>query len=340
MSKELSARSKQVLKLVIEEYVATARPVGSEVLREKYKLPYSPATLRNEMADLERQGYLTHLHTSGGRVPSEVGYRAFVENFLGNFSLTQTDMRRIEHQFHQVEGNPDLSRWAELAASVLAQLARNAALVTTPRSVGVSLKQVQLIHLQDRSALMVAVMEDGTVRQSVCALPYEASQEEMNSVSAALSAMFAGCVPADMETRSRELRGVAAQVAPQLLHVLGQAGAPGTVISSGLLNMLSQPEFQRSEQARPIVEVLEDGTLISGLADRVVTQPGVHVFIGSENPIQEMSSCSIVAATYNAQRGGYGLLTVVGPTRMQYERTISSVYYVSRLLSRLLETRN
>lgn len=340
MSIELTDRSRQVLKLIIEEYVATARAVGSEVLREKYHLPYSSATLRNEMAALERHGYLTHLHTSGGRFPSEAGYRLFVENLMDNLGLSPIDMRRVEHQFHQVEGNPDLERWAELAASVLAQLARNAALVTTPRGANVSLKQLHLIHLRDRSALAVAVMNDGSVKQSVCTLPYAATQEELGSVSTALNAAFAGLIPVDMVGRIQSLQGAAAVVAPQVLDMLGPTGAHGTLSQSGLIEMLSQPEFRRSETARRIVEMLEGGSLVTRLAERIAARSGVHVIIGSENGIQVMSSCSVVTATYNTRTGSYGLLTVVGPTRMHYERTISSVYYVSRLLSHMLHAQD
>ncbi len=340
MQRQLSDRSRQVLKLVIEEYVATARAVGSEGLREKYRLSYSSATLRNEMAELERQGYLTHLHTSGGRVPSEAGYRLFVENLMSNMGLSPTDMRRVEHQFHQVEGNPDLSRWAELAASVLAQLASNAALVTTPRSHDISLKQVQLIHLHERSALTVVVMDDGSVRQSVSLLPYDASQEELNSVSSALTATFAGYSPAEIPHRAPGLSGIAAEVAPQVINIVGRQAIYGSVSQSGLINMLAQPEFKQGENARQVVNLLEGGALVRGLAERVANQPGVHVIIGSENPIQEISSCSIVTAAYRGYKGGYGLLTVVGPMRMPYERTISSVYYVSRLLSQMLQAEN
>ena len=340
MEKQLSDRSKQVLKLVIEEYVATARAVGSDLLRDKYKLAFSSATLRNEMAELERRGLLTHAHTSAGRMPSEAGYRLFVENLMDNLGLSGLDMRRVEHQFHQVEGNPDLTRWAELAASVLAQLASNAALVTTPHSGDVTLKQVQLIHLHDRSALTVAVMDDGSVRQSVCTLPYGASQEELNHVSAVLSEAFVGETPVRLPARAEALTGMAAEVAPQVASSVGQAAAQGSVSQSGLINMLSQPEFRQSERARPVVEVLEGGVLVRRLAERVGQQPGVHVIIGSENPLREMAGCSIVTASYAAPRGGYGLVTVVGPTRMSYERTISSVYYMSRLLSHMLHGEN
>lgn len=338
MSYELTDRSRQVLKLIIEEYVATARAVGSEVLREKHNLPYSSATLRNEMAELERQGYLTHLHTSGGRIPSEAGYRLYVENLMTNLGLSPSDRRRVEHQFHQVEGNPDLERWAELAASVLSQLAHNAALVTTPHGAQLKLKHVHLIHLHDRSALAVAVMDDGSVRQSVCVLPYLVDQEELGSVSRALNATFAGAITADLPGRMEQLHGTAAVVAPQVLDMLERTGSHGSVSQSGLLNMLSQPEFQRGDFARRVVEVLEGGGLVSQIAERVTGEPGVHVIIGSEHGIEQMAACSIVTAAYSTQRGGYGLLSVVGPTRMHYERTISSVYYVSRLLSQMLHT--
>ncbi len=336
MISELTPRARQILKLVIEEYVRTARAVGSEVLREKYNLSYSPATLRNEMAELERLGYLTHLHTSSGRVPSERGYRLFVESLMDHFGISAADMRRVEHQFHQVEGNPDLTRWAELAASVLAQLARNATLVTTPQTPSVTLKQVQLIHLYERSALIVAVLTDGSVRQSMVLLPYQATQEELGSISSALTHELRGLTPAEMSRRARQLEPRAAELATYVIGVLGQPQGRATISQSGLLDMLSQPEFREGDAARPVVEVLEGGELITELSRRVANRPGVHVIIGSENPLREMSDCSIVTAAYRSRWGGYGLLTVVGPVRMHYERTISSVYYLSNLMSRML----
>lgn len=336
---ELSERASSILRLVIEEYVATARPVGSEGLREKYRLGFSSATLRAEMADLERRGLLTHLHTSGGRIPSEAGYRLLIESLMDRIALDRADVRRVAHQFHQVESSPDLARWAELAASVLAQLASNAALVTTPTTGAARLSRVQLIHLHDRSALAVVVMDDGTVRQAVCALPYEAGQDELNTVSSALTGTFAGHAAVELPLLARRLRGVAAELAPRVVGVVGQGGTVGAVSQSGLSAMLAQPEFRESGAALPVIEVLEGGALVRRLAERVAAQPGVHVMIGSENPLDEMGDCSIVASAYAAPRGGYGLVTVVGPTRMPYERTIASVLYVSRLLSRMLDAR-
>lgn len=335
---ELSERTQQVLKLVVEEYVATARPVGSEVLREKYGLRYSSATLRNEMAELERRGYLTHLHTSGGRVPVEAGYRLFVENLVDSISLNPAEVRRVEHQFHQIEGNPDLERWSELAASVLAQLAQNAALVTTPWAADVTLRQIQMILLHDRSALVIAVMDDGSVRQFVSTLPFPATQEELNSVSAALTGEFAGLAPKQMPVKLPRLRGVAAEVAPYIVDTLGRTTEHATTSQSGVINMLSQPEFQQPERARTVVALIEGGALMSTLSRTLAFDHGVHVIIGSENPISELAQCSVVTSTYRTPRGGTGLLTVVGPTRMPYRRTISSVYYLSRLLTDMLSS--
>lgn len=338
MSSELSERTQQVLKLVVEEYVATARPVGSEVLREKYGLSYSSATLRSEMAELERRGYLTHLHTSGGRVPVEAGYRVFVENLVDSIALSPAEVRRVEHQFHQIEGNPDLERWSQLAASVLAQLAHNAALVTTPWSADVTLRQIQMILLHDRSALVIAVMDEGSVRQFVSTLPFPATQEELNSVSAALTNEFAGLAPTEMPQKLPRLRGVAAEVAPQIVNTLGRTVGQATTSQSGVINMLSQPEFQQPERARTVIALIEGGSLMATLSNTLGSGHGVHVIIGSENPISELADCSVVTGTYRAPRGGSGLLTVVGPTRMPYRRTISSVYYLSQLLTDMLSS--
>lgn len=333
---DISPRAKQVLSLVIEEYVASARAVGSETLRERYNLSYSSATLRNEMAALEKLGYLTHLHTSGGRVPSEKGYRLFVDNLPHNWNVRPEDVLRVEHQFHQVEGNPDLSRWAELAASVLAQLVRNAALVTTPQSENIRLKRVQLIHLMERSALIVAVMSDGSIRQSVVALPHATDQDELTTVSNALTDLLGGLTPAEMVQKSTSLHGKLADFTTHLLNVVGRPGSFSTISQSGLIDMLRQPEFEGSGHSREIIESLESGELVALMSRRFVENPGIHVAIGSDIPIRQMSACSVVTATYRAPGGGYGLLSVVGPVRMPYQRTISSVYYLSQLLSRML----
>ncbi|ACZ42654.1 heat-inducible transcription repressor HrcA [Thermobaculum terrenum ATCC BAA-798] len=332
----LSERARLVLKLVIEEYIATAKPVASATLRDKYGLGVSSATLRNEMAELEKMGYLTHLHTSGGRVPSEAGYRLYVENLMDNLGLSPADLRRVEHQFHQIERVRDIERWAELAASVLAQLANNAALVTTPQSENLRLKRIHLIQLHDRSALVIAVMDDGTVRQSVYEMPYEASQEELDSIAAALNAEFAGEVTSRLVRRARDLPAPVSDIVRAVIDVVSQASGIGEVHQVGLTQMLAQPEFQSSERARPVIEMIEGGSLLRILSERVARWPGVHVIIGSEIPIPEMQNCAIVTATYRAAGGSQGLLTVVGPMRMRYKRTISSVYYLSNLLSELL----
>ncbi|MEJ7652797.1 MAG: HrcA family transcriptional regulator [Chloroflexia bacterium] len=200
----------------------------------------------------------------------------------------------------------------------------------------VELRRIHLIHLNEGTALAVAVMDDGSARQAVCILPYAASQEELGSVATALNAALAGLTVVNMAERLSSLHGPAADIAPQVVGMLGRDGSRSAVSQSGLLAMLHQPEFQVGDTARRVVELLEGGSLLAGLAERVAAEPGVHVIIGSENGLVEMSDCTVVTAAYTSQNGGYGLLTVVGPTRMHYERTISSVFYVSQLLSRML----
>ncbi|MGQ9502836.1 MAG: HrcA family transcriptional regulator, partial [Anaerolineae bacterium] len=155
-SDEMTPRCQTILRLVISEYIRTATPVGSKAIRELYHLDVSPATIRNEMAWLEERGYLTHPHTSAGRVPTEKGYRYFVEKLMGESDLPTAERRTISHQFHQTQ--LDMEQWMRLAAAVLAHRARGAALVTSPRSAPSSLKHVELISIRDTLALLILVL--------------------------------------------------------------------------------------------------------------------------------------------------------------------------------------
>jgi heat-inducible transcriptional repressor len=164
----LTERRAAILQLIIDDYVRSATPVGSENIVKTHRLELSPATLRNEMARLEEDGYISHPHTSAGRVPSDKGYRYYVETLMQDTDIPHDEKLRILHQFHQA--SMEMSEWLQLAASVLAQSARNLAVVTAPRASCAKLKHVQVVELSDATALMVLVTEDIKVHQQVVAL--------------------------------------------------------------------------------------------------------------------------------------------------------------------------
>src|SRR5918997_3363724 len=171
----LTGRQQAVLQLIVQEYVATGRAVGSKSLTERYATGVSPATIRNAMAELEQAGYIQHLHTSGGRVPTDRGYRYYVHHLLGAVELSPVDQIMISHQFRQVE--VQLDQWMELAASVLAESAGNVSVVSAPRTAVPRLRHFELIALQPRSALLILVTADSAVRQMMIHWPEDAEQE-------------------------------------------------------------------------------------------------------------------------------------------------------------------
>ena len=181
MMPEMTERRKLILKLVIQEFIESpAKPVASETLQRKYRLDFSSATIRNELAALEDQGLLTHLHTSAGRIPTDAGYRYFVENLMDRQALSAQEQRMIQHQFYQVRG--DFDQWIHLAAAVLARTAHNAALVTPPRAHEIRFKHLELISIYETVVLSVLVLHDGTVRQQSLTVDQPVTQEELSAI--------------------------------------------------------------------------------------------------------------------------------------------------------------
>ena len=193
---ELTPRRQSILGMVVRAYVETAQPVGSRALVDQYGLPYSPATIRNELAALEEMGYLTHPHTSAGRVPTEEKYRYFVEHLLGEVELPLSERLMIQHQFHQVQ--LDLDQWMRLAAAVLAHTSRSLALVTAPKSPQSRFKHLELISLHDTVVLLVLVLMGGIVKQQMFTLDGPMSQEQLSRLSNELNALLNGTTNAEL----------------------------------------------------------------------------------------------------------------------------------------------
>ncbi|HEY7801116.1 MAG TPA: heat-inducible transcriptional repressor HrcA, partial [Dehalococcoidia bacterium] len=186
----LTERRAQLLSLIVREYVDSALPVGSEAIVRKHELPFSSATIRNEMAHLEEEGYISHPHTSAGRVPSDQGYRYYVEALMQESDLPQATKRTIRHQFHQAGREED--EWIQLAAAVLARAVENAAVVTVPRSPESRLKRIELVGIQDNAALLVLVLHQARVKQQVLIFPEPIEQEDLARISNRLNDAFAG----------------------------------------------------------------------------------------------------------------------------------------------------
>lgn len=337
---ELTERQKVILSLVVHEYSRTAMPVGSQVLVSRYNLDMSSATVRNELAALTEWGFLRQPHTSAGRVPTEEGYRYFVSRLIRAAELPDTTRRTISHQFYQMRN--DVEQWVRLAASVLAYQSRAASVVTPPHPEHTRLKHLELIGTRGRQVLVVLVMVGGEVRQRLQSLTEPVNQDQLSQSSERLTQLFQGADVDEIRVRMGQLQGLDADVIAWVIDDMLQADAApsGEVYIDGLTNVLSEPEFTGSEEARRSLRILEERSLLQDLVARTSasnTQGGVQVLIGGEGTWDELRQWSLVLGSYGLPGMSTGTLGVLGPLRMSYGRAISTVRFLSGLLSDLME---
>jgi heat-inducible transcriptional repressor len=339
MASNLTERQKLVLALVIRDYIDTAQAVGSIRLVERYKLDVSSATVRNEMVALTEMGYLRQTHTSAGREPTEEGYRYFVRQLMGHTDLPLTTKDTITHQFYQV--GQDMDRWMRLAASVLAQQSQGAALVTAPHTEQTHFKHLELIATRGRQVLMVLVLDGGDVRQQMLALAEPATQEQLSYAANRINNLCQGQNSEGLNRIFPQMDPLEQDVLRLIIDDMQRAGAVlgGEVYRDGLTQVLSEPEFAEVDAARGAIRIFEDRSLLEDLLTRTVLTTnvgGIQVLIGGEDTWEELRECSVVLARYGAPGYATGALGVLGPIRMAYGRTISTVRFVAGLLSDLV----
>jgi heat-inducible transcriptional repressor len=342
----LDARSGAILRTVIDEYVASAMPVSSGSLVENHPLGVSSATVRNVLSDLEALGLLSHPHTSAGRVPTDAGYRYYVQVLADEWTLPIVDQRMIRHQFGQVEFASE--HWFRLAASTLASNTGTAGIATTAKPESVRVRRVDLVSVQDRLGLMVVVFREGTMKQTLLNLPDGTSQDALNRVANLLNVLAVDRTSAEIHSALGDLPGAEADSDEvDLLRLAGEtllrtmrefdAAVIDDVFSEGLLNVMAAPEFDRTEKIRGIFSALENRVYLGSLVESVARSGSIQVFIGHENPSAEMQDVSLVLAPYGRVGRAVGAVGVIGPTRMSYAQAIASVEFVSELMSELVE---
>jgi heat-inducible transcriptional repressor len=342
----LDERSGAVLRAVIDEYIMSATPVSSGSLVASHPMGVSSATVRNILSDLEALGLLTHPHTSAGRVPTDEGYRYYVQALADEWALPQVEQRMIRHQFGQVEFVSE--HWFRLAASTLAANTGTAGLATTAKPQSARVRRVDLVSVQDRLAMMVVVFREGTMKQALQNLPGPADQEQLNRVASLLNVLAVDRTATEIGAALLDLPEGAEATGD--LELLRQAGVGlirtmrefdsaiiDDLFSDGLLNVMAAPEFDRSEKVRAVFAALENRAYLGSLVESVADAGSIQIFIGHENRPLEMQEVSLVLAPYGRVGRAVGVVGVLGPTRMPYAQAIASVEFVSGLMSELVE---
>jgi heat-inducible transcriptional repressor len=340
---ELDKRKAFILATVVYEYVATAEPVGSNTLTQKYNLGVSSATIRSEMAELEAGGYLVQPHTSAGRIPSDTGYRTYVDQLMRPEALPSDEQRRIHEEFR--EASRELDDVIEQTTRLLGQLSRNVAFVVAPARDTQTFRHVQLIWLSETTGLAIVVTSLGVVVQHAFDHAAGVEADDLTRLSNRLNAAFGGRMIRDIS--SPEIATVVhdAQLPAELANALdrafadaARADAPPSIVSSGAQHLLDQPEFQDLRKLRSILRIIEEQKALYDMVADSMTTDGPGVKIGRELGSDDMAECSIVTVPYRFGDETVGVLAILGPRRMPYARLMALATGTANSLNRHLAT--
>jgi heat-inducible transcriptional repressor len=336
----LTDRQKLVLALLVRDYIDTAEPISSGRLVSNYHLDFSSATARNEMAALEREGYLYQPYTSAGRIPTKNGYRYYVRQLMREERLPDHIREMIRHQFYQARH--DVNGWLSLSASVLAQHSQVASLVTQLHTEKARLKHVALLSTRGRQILLVVILNSGEVHQQTLLLDETPVQEDLNEKGVRINQLAGGMNASELEEISTEFKGTDIQEIFQVVSRILRSSevlSSGNLYRDGLANVLSEPEFSEPDKAKQTLEIFEDRGMLDDLLSRTVFDSdtaGVHVIIGGEETWKQLDECSLIIASYGSKDHAMGAVGILGPLRMSYGRGVSTVRFVSELISELI----
>ncbi|MGC1454176.1 MAG: heat-inducible transcriptional repressor HrcA [Nitrospirota bacterium] len=340
---EFLERNKRVLQAVIDSYIASGAPIGSTVLVKKYDFGVSSATLRNIMAELEELGYLTHPHTSAGRIPTDLGYRYYIDSLI-SIEKDADDFGDQLRQAPPLHGD-DLHELMEEASRFLASLSQCAGVVVAPSEPEAKYKHIEFVRLHGSRVLIIFVTATGIVQNKLIDLDESIRQQDLNQFSSYLVDELERWTLTEIRQRLIEKMREEKLVFAQLMDETCRASQEvhdrenEMVYIGGASKMLENPEFATVDKMRSLFKAFEDKYKLLRLLDRSVAAEGIKVFIGSENTFFEMQGCSMVVSTYRASQNVVGTLGVIGPTRMQYKQVIQVVDYTSKMLSKLLAER-
>jgi heat-inducible transcriptional repressor len=336
MLKGLTPRREAVLRIIVNEYIVTALPVASETIFRNYPLGVSPATIRNDMAFLEDAGYIARPHTSAGSVPLDKGYRHYVESLANEAELPLEEQYRIRELFREVE--EEFERWLKLAATIAARLVRNAALVTFPKPRKSRFKHLELVALQEFAALMVLVLSEAILKRQLLSFEEPVTQERLTIITNKLNTVYSGLTSSDILAKKLDLDSEEEQILEAVIDIMAaedklEYEQPHL---EGLRLMLGQPEFAQKDKMLSIMELMETREWLSSALAQRSSEVGVQVVIGEENRDETLRDLSLIFSSYGIPGQIDGTIGVIGPTRMDYRRAISTVDYMSEVLSGLV----
>lgn len=335
----LGDRKRLILQAIIEDYINTAEPVGSRTISKKYLTGTSPATIRNEMADLEEMGYIEQPHTSAGRIPSDKGYRLYVDKMMGQHAVNRSQNEIIKKQFTETLG--EIDHLIKQASKLLSQMTQYTSIISTPQIKKSTLKHIQLIKVSSEVVLAIIITDAGIVKNSVLRPLGDVSAATLSKINKYLNEKLSDmCVEDIAETILEDMPGdnfgyreIIEQIMPELMQTLIYSDTV-EIYHDGAANILNLPEFNDIDKARSFLNTLEEKELLFNVLN---DSPGqIRVSIGSENKYEQLQNCSLITATYKLNGKTIGSVGVIGPTRMEYSKVISVVDCMTNNLSEIL----
>lgn len=331
----MESRKAEILRAIVEEYVETAQPVGSQTVARSRRLDVSSATIRNDMTVLEREGYLAQPHTSAGRIPTDLGYRYFVDHFTQEGALAAPQRRAVADFF--ASAHQALEDLLHETSQLLSRVTDHAAVVVGPQPDAATVRSVQLVTLQAGVVLTVAVMSNGAVEKQVLHLGDDVDERRVGAAAAALDAQLVGypltALPELRATGDAETDTLARLAREELAEYV--ATVEPLYVGGTSRIAAEQESFATGESAARLLEMLEHQVVVVSLVRDLLDQ-GVTVRIGTENNLEELRDCAIVLAPYEVEGELTGTVGVLGPTRMDYRQALAAVASVSQQLGRLL----
>ena len=331
----LSERAATVLRIIVSEYIASANPVPSESIARRYPLGVSPATIRAEMARLEEEGYITRPHISAGGVPSDKGYRHYVESLVDEGWLPAEEQEAIRRLFHEVK--QDVEDWVHLTTELLSQRLKGIGLASVPQAKECHLKHLELVAIQELLVLLVVVLREAKLIEELLTVESAVTQGELTMIASKANEAYRGLTCSQISAKPASSSSLEQHVKAKLEKMMGVEDEHecGELYFDGLRHLLSQPEFTSPGKASDIVELLENRTMLRNLVTALSDEPRVEVTIGSENREKSLQGCTIILRSYGVPGKMKGAVGVIGPTRMRYTQVIPTVKYLSSLMSEL-----
>jgi heat-inducible transcriptional repressor len=342
---QLGERAQHLLKVLVQRHIRDGQPVGSRTLTRDSGLTVSPATIRNVMADLEELGYVHAPHTSAGRIPTDKGYRFFVDSLL---TVKAPELKEAERLSIRLEGGAGTANLVDSASNLLSGLTRLAGVVTLPRREYAALRQVEFLPLSDKRALAILIVNEQEVQNRVIRTDRQFKADELRMVANYLNAEFAGkdvasvrrTLLTDLENHQEELNGLMCSVRSVAQQLFADAGEDGDYVLAGQTNLMEFAELSNVDKLRELFNAFTRKRDILHVLDQSLQADGVQIFIGQEAGYSVFDGCSVVTSNYTAGGKVLGVLGVIGPTRMAYERVIPIVDMTAKLLGSALNQRD